>query len=123
MLVRHIQGEAGRVLGLDPNTPLDPHVPLNDLGFDSLMAVELANQLTSATGMPLPVTLLFDYPTVHAISGYFVREVLHLDTGSQPASPTVEEPRTESVAEITDSLLHSIEQLSDQEIAAQLGQG
>jgi polyketide synthase 12/myxalamid-type polyketide synthase MxaB len=120
LLVRHIQDEASRVLGLDPDAPLDPHLPLNDLGFDSLMAVELANQLTASTGIALPVTLLFDYPTIHAISGYFVREVLGLDTGAPDHAAEADEPRTASVAETTKAMLRSIEQLSDQDVVDRL---
>ena len=81
MLVQHTCEEAARILGLDGAADVNPHLPLKDLGFDSLMAVELANQLTSATGITLPMTLMFDYPTIHAISGYIVRNVLLLDTG------------------------------------------
>jgi acyl transferase domain-containing protein/aryl carrier-like protein len=98
MLVRHVQAEAARVLGLDAPETLDPHTPLQDLGFDSLMAVELANQMVATTGMSLSVTLLVDHPTLHAVAGYIVRSVLELDDGSAvgkaviPPSPTPASP-------------------------------
>ena len=120
LLVRRIQEEAGRVLGLDPESPVDPHLPLNELGFDSLMAVELANQMTATTGVTLPVTLLFDHPTIHAMSGYFVREVLELETG-QTDTPGQPVPRQqESVAEMTQDILQSVSRLTEDEVAEQL---
>ena len=43
-----------------------------EAGLDSLGAVELGNQLQAQSGMTLPSTLIFDYPTARQLAGYFL---------------------------------------------------
>ena len=68
-----------RVLGMSAGARIAPLQPLNDIGVDLLMAVELRNALARSVGQALPATLLFDYPTVAALTGYLADDVLGLE--------------------------------------------
>jgi len=70
-----VRDQVARVLELGPSQLPDPRQPLDQLGLDSLIAVELRNVLGRAVGETLPATLLFDYPTVEALTDYLAGEV------------------------------------------------
>jgi acyl carrier protein len=78
VLADYLYDQAKRVLALDPAFSLDPRQPLNELGLDSLMAIEMRSRLSSAVGQTLPATILFDYPTIEGLADYLAREVLCL---------------------------------------------
>lgn len=54
----------------DSPDEIDRRADLLDMGFSSLMAVELRNRIAEATGLELPAALIYDYPTFEAIAGY-----------------------------------------------------
>ncbi|KVL12891.1 type I polyketide synthase [Burkholderia ubonensis] len=57
-----------KVTGTRPSTRLDVQMPLRELGLDSLMAMELRNELCALTGRRLAPTIAFDYPSIVALA-------------------------------------------------------
>ncbi len=91
---RHIATVLGHRSGQD----IDPARPFQDLGFDSLSAVELRNRLDAATGMRLPATLAFDYPTPAALAEYLAARC------GEDGGGTAEEAVDSALADLTEAL-------------------
>ncbi len=115
VLLEFVQKQTARVLGIDVKE-IGEFTPLNEMGLDSLMAVELRNLLGKALDLkrPLPVTLVFDYPTVLAISDYLAKEVLNFEDGPQTIDAA--EAAKDSATGVNTIMLESIEDLSDEDV-------
>lgn len=108
-----------RILHLDDSQAPSRHDRLMDLGFDSLMAVQLRGQLGRDLGLaePLPATLMFDHPTIDAIAAFLLGRL------APPASPdaapfAAASPPVPAVP--GDDRLRQVSAMSDAEIEALL---
>ncbi|GLZ36475.1 type I polyketide synthase [Actinokineospora sp. NBRC 105648] len=70
-----VAARAAVALGHSADESIDPERPFRDLGFDSLTGVELRNLLDAATGLALPSTVVFDYPTPAALAAHLLGEL------------------------------------------------
>ncbi|GAB3905088.1 hypothetical protein GCM10027612_74040 [Microbispora bryophytorum subsp. camponoti] len=73
-ILQMVLGHTAAISG-DSAGATDPSRPFRDLGFDSLMTVELPERLTAATGLALPATLAYDHPTPAAVADHLYAEL------------------------------------------------
>ncbi len=115
LLDAFVRDLVGRALGADPSRRLDERTPLGELGLDSLLAIELRNALGAALGQTLPATLLFDYPTIRALTEMLFNEVPGLAepvTAEPPPLPSARPPARSNAAR----LIETVADLSDEEV-------
>jgi SAM-dependent methyltransferase len=114
LLREFVREQVMATLRLDASRPPGRNERLMDLGFDSLMAVQLRNTLTLGLGLErrLSATILFDYPTIEALAGR-----LHDLVVPESAEPCV---TTVTVAQGDRIDAERITQMSEAEVEAEL---
>ncbi|AOS63989.1 type I polyketide synthase [Actinoalloteichus hymeniacidonis] len=70
LLLTMVGTEVALVLGYGDPSRVSVDREFRESGFDSLTAVELRNRLASTTGLRLPASLIFDYPSVRALAAH-----------------------------------------------------
>ncbi|MEU2158799.1 thioester reductase domain-containing protein [Streptomyces sp. NPDC019396] len=95
-MMDRIAARVAAVLGHDGAGDIDPDVPLLDLGVDSLMAVEMRNQISDFCGVSLRPTLVFEHPTLAVLADHLLVKVLD----AVSAAPGTDEDAVDFAAEV-----------------------
>ncbi|HET9379395.1 MAG TPA: KR domain-containing protein, partial [Streptomyces sp.] len=84
-----VRTHAAAVLGHSGTDAVRADAAFQDLGFDSLTAVELRNRISASTGLRLPATFIFRHPTPSAIADELRTRLC--PAGADPAAPLLGE--------------------------------
>jgi acyl transferase domain-containing protein len=106
LLESYLCEQTSRLTGL-PKSRIDVRQPLCHFGFDSLMSVELKNQIERDWQVNIPIVNFFREPSVAQLTAKLIEQL------TQPAfASSLHFPRREEAAQ----LLTKIDQLSDSEV-------
>ncbi|MBQ4810066.1 amino acid adenylation domain-containing protein [Pseudoalteromonas luteoviolacea] len=64
---------ASTALGMAPNE-LDAEESFADYGVDSILAIQMLDEINAKFNLNLPATLLFDYPSIDTLSAHIIAE-------------------------------------------------
>lgn len=117
ILQEYLKNEVAQVLGAA--TPPEASRGFFDMGMDSLMALQLSNRLQVTLAIKLPATLIFEYPSVAALTNHLLNNLLAIAPSPAPntAVPAMVVTTPEPLAPMA-----AIEQLSATELAALIDQ-
>jgi acyl carrier protein len=105
LLEQHLAEHLGRALHVAPRA-IDRLATFGSLGLDSLMGLEIRNQLEHSLGIKLTATLLFTYPTLSSLAGYILRELALAGSAAEPApgAPDREEQARQSALQFKEEV-------------------
>ncbi|MDG4838655.1 SDR family NAD(P)-dependent oxidoreductase [Micromonospora sp. WMMD967] len=86
-----IRKNAATVLGHTAPGGVDVDRGFLELGFDSLTGVELRNALSAELGLPLPATLIFDYPSPLVLAEHVLDQLAGPEAAGDPEEQQVRE--------------------------------
>lgn len=99
-----VEQSVRRIAGLSPEDELDMKRSLREMGFDSMLAVEIRGCLMEEYKIQLPSTLLFDYPSAESIIQLIQKTVPRVDAKEKIEDIVVEEqPKEREKVKTSDS--------------------
>ena len=117
----YLHEQVSAVMGFDPNQIIDDDKRLVELGMDSLMALEMKRRLEGDLRRPFPATMIFEYPTLEAISFYIIppEGQGHLTKSKRESEENEAEAMEEiaklSIEEAEQALISELESLADED--------
>lgn len=106
-------------LDADPDT-IGTDRALFDLGLDSLMAVELKNEIERQLGVSLSIALFLEGATLRGLAEQIVGRLAESDAdGAETQAPAIE--RVERFEDVASELLAELDELSDEQAQAAAG--
>ncbi|MFB6562803.1 type I polyketide synthase [Streptomyces sp. NPDC056400] len=94
---------AAVVLGYPDVDDIDADLSFKEIGFDSLSGVEFRNQVKKDTGIQVPATVIFNYPTPMALAER-LRELLFPEDAPDAESPQAQDEEAVAADEVDEEL-------------------
>ena len=91
LLTDHVSAQVAAAMGLASPQMLDSAVGFFQFGMDSLMSVTLQRSLSESLGEVLPASVVFDYPTVEALSDYLATILPEIIETADPEGRDIED--------------------------------
>jgi len=120
VVLEYVRACAVRALGFEQAHSISDGEPLQELGLDSLMAIELRNMLGAGMGREhnVPATVVFDYPTIQDLTRYVEGELGAATVAADDANGVAELKLTDAHSEP----IGKIEALDDEEVERMLAE-
>ncbi|ORV83207.1 type I polyketide synthase [Mycolicibacterium iranicum] len=112
LLTDFVISQVAAVMGLASAHTLDPTVGFFQFGMDSLMSVTLQRSLSENLGEALPASVVFDYPTVEALTDYLASLLPEI----------IETAGTGGEAVVSDEADDTYDDLAEEELLARLSE-
>jgi acyl transferase domain-containing protein len=126
IIEEHVKEHLSKIVKIPPHR-IDVNKPLQYLGLDSLMGLELRNSLQTSLGVSLSATMVFNYPTTALLSQYLADKIAPQQDDSELTQVSelvpAARPGTPEANEHVHEILTEIERLSEQEVHRKMSGG